>query len=264
MKSIPVYQIDAFTSAVFAGNPAAVCLLEDKWLADDVMQNIAAENNLSETAFVYRDGKHYQIRWFTPSYEVPLCGHGTIAAAYVIFSVFEKSAETITLNSKSGQLSVSKSQQNYTLDFPLTPYHQTQLTDEIQMAFSIKPSEIYKTHNRYLLVFDTQHDIEQLHFNLELLKKYDMPRFCVTAPSDNAEFDFVTRYFVPLEKRYEDPVTGSNLCFLAPYWSTRLQQQSFHVAQLSQRGGIIDCRLTEDRVYISGEAVLYLHGEIQI
>lgn len=255
---IPIYIIDAFTDTLFKGNPAAVCVLNE-WLPENIMQSIAFENNLSETAFLFKQNDIYQLRWFTPSYEVPICGHGTLASAFVVLNELEKNDKVI-FNTKSGLLTVTKRDQYLCMDFPrekITPVdHPPQaLLDSV----SIKPKAVYK-YTRYLLIYDKQSDIENIKINCASAQQLDNPKINITAPGH--EVDFVSRYFIPLENRFEDPVTGSAHCALAPYWAERLNKSTLHARQLSPRGGDIICELDGDRVKLFGKAMLYSRGNL--
>lgn len=258
--NIPIYFVDAFTTRLFSGNPAAVCVLEN-WLPDTVMQNIAAENNLSETAFFVKENEGFHIRWFTPDYEIDLCGHGTLATAHVIFNHLNYSENEITFQSRSGPLSVSKTSQGLTLNFPTYSVQEIPVTDIFIEGLGIKPIALYKK-DRYLAVLENEQQIRQLKINVPVLSKIDLRSVIVTAPGD--EVDFVLRYFIPKEIGLEDPVTGSAQSYLAPYWAQRLKKSLFHVHQLSKRGGELFSELKSDRVLISGQVVDYLKGFIEI
>ncbi len=257
-----IYQIDAFATAVFEGNPAAVCVLEG-WLDAVLMQNIAAENNLAETAFVVKRETDYEIRWFTPTIEVALCGHATLAAAYVLFHYYDYQDDMLPFYSnQSGHLSVTKNKDLLTLDFPKDEINKVTPPLDILDAFQKKPLEVYKGKTDYLLLYETQKDIEQCDPNHYTLKKSDARGIIITAPGD--EVDFVSRFFAPGSGVDEDPVTGSAHTTLAPFWSQKLGKTSLLAQQLSQRKGELLCETVGDRVKISGKAVPYLIGEIYI
>lgn len=257
---IPCYQIDAFTDEQFSGNPAAVCLLE-QWLPEQTMQFIAAENNLSETAFVVETDRGFYIRWFTPSYEVPLCGHGTLAASYVLFNFVRPDSDMLIFHSTSGSLKVTREGDYYCLDFPKLSIHLCEPPVALLKTLSIKPKEVYR-YSRYLCVYDTEADVANVKIDSVAARSLDIKMISITAPGD--EVDFVSRYFIPGEARFEDPVTGAAHCALVPYWAKQLQKSQFTAKQLSTRGGKINCELQGDRVKLMGQAVLFLQGEISL
>jgi len=257
---LKIYQIDAFATKSFEGNPAAVCPL-DSWIEDDLMQKIAQENNLSETVFFVKEKNIYHIRWFTPNFEIDLCGHATIASAYVLFEILNIHEDIITFSSKSGLIKVSKDNDLYTLDFPRMDIQKTDLAEKFIKAFNIRPKEIYKSKS-YLFVFEKEEDIILLKPDFTVLKHLDLRGIIVTAKSH--KYDFVTRFFDPNCSIQEDPVTGSAFTQLVPYWTKILNKSSFKAKQLSQRGGEVMCELKGDRVFISGYAVKYLEGKIYV
>ncbi|MDH3944311.1 MAG: PhzF family phenazine biosynthesis protein [Anaerolineae bacterium] len=255
-----IYQIDAFASKLFEGNPAAVCPL-DQWLPDDEMQSIAAENNLSETAFFVPEGHGYHLRWFTPTSEVDLCGHATLASAYVLFNILAHKGNSIEFDSRSGILTVVKDNEWLVMDFPAKPPEPCDTPKEIVEAFGIKPVECLKADG-YVAVFEQETDVETAAPNMEMLKKLDLRSVIITAKSTH--YDFVARVFAPKFGIPEDPVTGSAYTKLAPYWAPILRKKKFMVKQVSKRGGELTCELVGDRVLISGKAVKYLEGKINI
>jgi len=257
---LKIYQIDAFASKTFEGNPAAVCPL-DSWIDDSLMQKIAAENNLSETVFFVKEDEHYHIRWFTTSSEENLCGHATLASAYVLFEILDYKKQEIIFHSKSGVLKVSKTDELYTLNFPLNEVTKIDLEDKFIDAFNIKPIEIHKSMD-YLIVFKTEEDIYNLVPNFELIKQFDLRGVIVTAKS--SQYDFVCRFFDPDCGVPEDPVTGSAFTQLVPYWAKVLKKKEFKAKQVSRRGGEVFAKFENERVYISGKAVKYLEGEIYV
>jgi len=257
---ISIYQIDAFASKLFEGNPAAVCPL-DKWLPDKVMQSIAAENNLSETAFFTPRGDGFHIRWFTPVSEVDLCGHATLAAAYVLFKILGYKKDRIEFNSKSGILAVTKDDGWLTMDFPAQPPVSCAIPKEIVTAFHIPPIECLRSED-YIAVFEREIDIELANPDLELLKKLDLRGVIITAKS--TRYDFVARFFAPKYGIPEDPVTGSAYTQLTPYWAAKIGLKKFSVKQMSSRGGELTCEIVDDRVFISGKAIKFLEGRIKI
>jgi len=257
---LKIYQVDAFAKQVFQGNPAAVVPL-DYWLEDEILQNIALENNLSETAFYIKDGDHFQLRWFTPTTEVDLCGHATLAAAHVLF-FHEDYGNSILrfVSPRSGKLSVQKNEDKLTLDFPKDDITNTEMTEELLAPFIPKPKEAFKGKTDYVLLFDNEEQIKNLEFDLQLIAKIKARGVIVTAPG--SKVDFVSRFFGPQVGVPEDPVTGSAHTSLTPIWSKKLNKHSLSAMQLSPRGGFLECKLKNDRVEISGMAVTYLQGEI--
>lgn len=256
---IPIYQIDAFTNEQFKGNPAAVCPLKE-WLSDDLLQNIAAENNLSETAFLVKKDGDYELRWFTPKGEVDLCGHATLASAYTIFTYLDKTLENIKFFTKSGVLEVSKNGNLLTMMFPSREGEKCDAPEALIKGLGKEPKEVYKSRD-YMAVFETEEDILNLELNMDELKKLDS--FVIVTAKGN-EVDFVSRFFAPTAGIDEDPVTGSAHCTLIPYWKRKLSKNEFVALQLSERGGMLYCTDLGELVKISGEAVAYLEGYINI
>jgi|WetSurMetagenome_2_1015567.scaffolds.fasta_scaffold82457_2 PhzF family phenazine biosynthesis protein len=257
-----IYQVDAFTDMIFHGNPAAVCPL-DSWLSDELMQNIAMENNLSETAFYARKGNQYSIRWFTPTTEVNLCGHATLASAFVLFNFEKFKGKVIHFHSlRSGKLAVTKNGDLLTLNFPADILRPTEMTSEIIDSFNIKPRQVFKGKTDYFLVYDNEDEIEELIPKLDIISKLDCRGVIVTASGKKS--DFVSRFFGPQSGVAEDPVTGSAHTTLTPYWSERLGKEEMTAIQLSSRQGYIKTKLIKDRVEISGYCRLFLAGEIFI
>jgi PhzF family phenazine biosynthesis protein len=257
---IPLYQVDAFTRRVFSGNPAAVCPL-DHWLDDASMQAIAAENNLSETAFFVREKDGVRLRWFTPACEVDLCGHATLASGYVWMSHIEPGATEIRFHSQSGELQVTRDGDLYSLDFPARPAQRVQPTPELVSALGVEPEEVWKSRD-YMAVYPTEQHVRALTPDMIRLAALDLFAVIVTAPGKTA--DFVSRFFAPGQGIPEDPVTGSAHCTLVPYWSNRLGKKSLHAIQVSRRGGELFCEGRGTRVTISGHAALYATGTIHI
>ncbi|MGI9542310.1 MAG: PhzF family phenazine biosynthesis protein [Cyclobacteriaceae bacterium] len=258
---VPIYQVDAFTNQLFRGNPAAVCPLET-WLPNDILQNIALENNLSETAFYVKTGDRYHLRWFTPWVEVDLCGHATLATAFVIFHLNENISDPIYFDTLSGELIVSKKDSYLTLDFPSDEMAEVSAPEELIGALNVTPSITFKGKTDYMLVVNSQREIEALSPDFGLLAKTPARAVIVTAPGE--EVDFVSRVFAPNCGVNEDPVTGSAHTTLTPYWAKALGENDLRAKQLSARGGEIHCKYLGDRVALSGEAKLYLKGEIEI
>lgn len=259
MKQI-IYQIDAFTDRVFGGNPAAVCPLEE-WLDDDVLRKIAAENNLSETAFfVKRDGD-IELRWFTPKMEVELCGHATLATAYVIFTYDDYDEPEIKFSTKSGILKVTQKDGHLSMNFPARPPESAEDNPKLIEGLGAKPMDVLKSRD-YLVVYDDQQTIIDLKPDFSLLKALDCLGIIVTAPGKTC--DFVSRFFAPGAGIDEDPVTGSSHCTLIPYWANQLDKPMLYAKQISARGGELFCEYQDERVEIAGDAVTYLIGEINI
>ena len=259
---IPIYQADAFTDTLFGGNPAAICPLED-WLNDDLMQKIAMENNLAETAFLVKDDTGYHIRWFTPTVEVKLCGHATLAAAHILFTHFVPDANELVFHSKSGPLKVSRAGDILTLDFPATPAERvSSIPDGIFKGLGIDSAPVFKSPFDYMVVLPSQRVIEGLLPDFKTLSQVSARGVIATAPGDEA--DFVSRCFFPQSGIDEDPVTGSAHTAMVPYWSAELGKKKLKAIQLSKRRGYLDCELAGDRVLMSGRAVIFLQGEINV
>jgi PhzF family phenazine biosynthesis protein len=264
---LDIYQVDAFAKEVFKGNPAAVCPL-DAWLPAELMQKIALENNLSETAFFVKKDEHYEIRWFTPEFEIDLCGHATLASAFVIFECLKLERGKVKFHSdKSGELWVDKNGDILTLDFPVRRVSPIEAPDELFEAIGGRPKEVFKARD-YFLVYENEQQVLDLKPDFSALKKIgsaldiDAHGVIVTAPGDSS--DFVSRFFAPEVGVMEDPVTGSSHCNLIPYWAERLGKNELFARQISARGGELFCELKGDRVKIGGNAVLYMKGEIYI
>ena len=258
---IPIYQVDAFASELFRGNPAAVCPL-DEWLPDQVMQNIAMENNLSETAFFLEDSGSFQIRWFTPKAELDLAGHPTLASAHIIFNEFNLGGKEVIFKTKLGDtLNVILKDNLYLMDFPSRPPQPLQHTDSFYDALGKKPKKVL-AHRDAIAVFDDEEDIRSICPNMQKLKLLEYPSVVITAVGNEA--DFVSRNFAPKLGIPEDPVTGSAHCELIPYWSKILNKKEMLAYQLSERGGKIFCVDHNERVSIGGKAVTFLKGEIYL
>jgi PhzF family phenazine biosynthesis protein len=259
---IKLYQVDAFTDSVFGGNPAAVCII-DKWLDDTLMQQIAAENNLSETAFAVAKDNTFEIRWFTPNSEVDLCGHATLATAHVLFNHYGFSGEKIVFHTQErGTLGVTMEGNLLTLDFPADPPEKLVVPQQLVDAIGKPPVESYRGRSDYLLIYGTQKDIEEISPDFTRLAEVDIRGIIVTAPGYDT--DFVSRFFAPKLGINEDPVTGSAYTTLTPFWAERLGKNSLIARQLSRRRGDLQCKLHESRAHISGQAVTYLVGDIEI
>lgn len=262
MKHIPFYQVDAFTCGNFTGNPAGVCVITD-WLPVDLMQKIAMENNLAETAFIVPDGKDWLIRWFTPVTEVDLCGHGTLASSYVVMDLLEPERHGVTFHTmQMGDLVVRKKGDSLELDFPTDTLHRCDLPPLITDGLGKEPAECFMGRSDYLLVFGSEADIRALKPDFRKLAKADGRGIIVTAPG--SDVDFVSRFFAPQAGIDEDPVTGSAHTTLTPFWSDRLGKTTMTARQLSARGGYLECSLAGDRTLIAGKAILFLKGEIYV
>lgn len=257
---IPIYQVDAFASRVFAGNPAAVCPLES-WLPDPVMQAIAAENNLSETAFLVKHGADYELRWFTPSTEVDLCGHATLGAAYVIAERLEPGRREISFRTRSGVLGVRRDGELFTLDFPAIPTQPVADSTEVAAALGATPLELWNAAD-LMAVFAQEAEVGALSPDMTKIAALKARGLIVTAPGTDC--DFVSRFFAPGSGVPEDPVTGSAHCILAPYWARRLDKTKLMARQISRRGGELTVEYRGARVLISGRVAPYLEGHIRV
>lgn len=256
-----IYQIDAFTDRVFAGNPAAVCPL-DAWPDDELLQNIAQENNLSETAFFVKNEDKYDIRWFTPTTEVDLCGHATLAAAFALFFCEQHPGDLIRFHShRSGVLNVQRQGDLLTLDFPVDVPARISDVSEWMDGFDIQPVEVWRGKSDILLLFETEEQVCGLQPRFEVIEKWPVRGAIATAPGHST--DFVSRFFAPQSGVPEDPVTGSAHTTLTPFWGNRLHKEELSAAQRSARGGLLQCRLLGERVAISGQARLYMRGHIE-
>ena len=258
---IPIFQVDAFTSELFKGNPAAVCPLES-WLPDNIMQEIAKENNLSETAFFINQNNVFNIRWFTPVTELDLAGHPTLATTHVIIKELNFKLEKIIFKTKIGDtLTVTHKDNLFIMNFPSRPPKLENNIKSVAEALGKKPKSLLR-HRDAVAVFDNEEDIRSMSPNMEKLKKLNYPAVIVTAPGNKV--DFVSRNFAPKLGIPEDPVTGSAHCELIPYWSKILNKKELVAHQISERGGKLHCALNDDRVTIGGEAITFLKGEIEI
>jgi PhzF family phenazine biosynthesis protein len=259
--NVPIYQVDAFSSKLFGGNPAAICPL-DEWLSDATLQSIAAENNLAETAYYVPKNGGFHLRWFTPGVEVDLCGHATLAAAHVIMDIRREVPNgRVAFDSKSGELIVNRDGDLYALDFPARPPVETAFDDKLIDALGAKPTMVLGARD-YLCVFDTEADVRAVKPNMEKLAAIDRFATIITAPGTDC--DFVSRFFAPAKGVPEDPVTGSAHCTLIPYWAKRLGKTKLFARQVSPRGGELWCEHRGDRVTIAGRAVKYLEGTIVV
>jgi PhzF family phenazine biosynthesis protein len=264
---LPIFQVDAFATRVFEGNPAAVCPLQG-WLEDETLQAIAAENNLSETAFVVPEGDAYGLRWFTPQCEVELCGHATLASAFVLLNILTPQKSSVRFQTRRGILTVDKYGDLLSMDFPALPaWRCPSPPDGLAQGLprtnsSVGPDAVFQTKSKYLVVYEDEDQVRHAAPSFELLSKLHPFSVCITAPGNQS--DFVSRYFAPSYGVPEDPVTGSSHCALVPYWSDRLGKTKLHAQQLSKRGGELWCELKKERVILKGKAVLYLRGSISI
>lgn len=256
-----MYIADAFTEEVFSGNPAAVCVM-DTWMSDDKMQAVAAENNLSETAFIVKEGDDYHIRWFTPQYEIDLCGHATLASAFIIDNYIESDRKIINFKSQSGNLQVACRDGFYTLNFPSRPPERIEKIKEVEEALGAEIKELFSSRD-LMAVVENEDIVRNLTPNFDKIKELSIgDGIIVTAAGSDC--DFVSRCFYPKCGVNEDPVTGSAHCNLIPYWAERLEKTEMTARQLSQRGGVLYCRDCKERIEISGRAVIYAISEIFI
>ncbi|MEW5910477.1 MAG: PhzF family phenazine biosynthesis protein [Thermodesulfobacteriota bacterium] len=262
MMKIPIYQVDAFTADVFSGNPAAVCFLE-KWIDDSILQKIAEENNLSETAFLVGNATGYDLRWFTPATEVALCGHATLASAFILFTCLKWPQESISFRTRqSGELIVTQRKTIFEMDFPARPAHPIIPPPGLVRSLGVNPLEILGSEEDLLVVLSNEKAVRKTDPDFGALNQVDCRGVIITARGDNC--DFVSRFFAPQVGIPEDPVTGSAHCVLIPYWSTKLGKTELHALQVSKRGGELFCRNAGDRVKISGKAALFMEGSIVI
>jgi PhzF family phenazine biosynthesis protein len=259
---IPIFQIDAFTSRLFAGNPAAVMPME-RFLEDATLQSLAAENNLAETAFLVRDGHDYRLRWFTPTTEVPLCGHATLASAAVVMERLELARSEVVFHSASGPLTVHRAGAGYVMDFPVRRSNPISAPADLAEVLGAEPVEVLADSFNYLVLLAGAQVVRGLAPDIAAIARLDRGGVIVTAPGDGP-FDFVSRYFAPAKGIAEDPVTGGAHCMLAPYWAKRLGKTTFRAFQASRRGGEITCRLSDDRIELQGTCVFFLEGAVEI
>ena len=262
MMKIETYQVDAFAEQVFTGNPAAVCMLPE-WIKDELMQGIAEENNLAETAFLVPNEEVYEIRWFTPTIEVDLCGHATLASAFILFEFFEKEKEVIEFHSpRSGPLRVFKNGEDLFLDFPTDTIEQVEYVPEIEQGIGIRPLEVYKGKTDYIAVLGSEKEVKELTPNFGVIAKLQARGLIVTAKGE--QVDCVSRFFAPQSGVDEDHVTGSAHTSLTPLWSHKLEKDKLTALQLSRRGGMLKLEDKRDRCFIGGAAKLFLKGEIYL
>ncbi|MGB8013021.1 MAG: PhzF family phenazine biosynthesis protein [Terriglobales bacterium] len=259
---VPIFQIDAFTTRRFAGNPAAVMPM-DRFPDDAMLQAIAAENNLSETAFLVPEGGDYRLRWFTPATEVPLCGHATLASAAVVMERLAPGRSSVAFNTASGPLKVKRAGKGYVMDFPVRTSEHVVAPPGFAEALGSTPIEVCVNAFNYMALLESAQTVRELAPDMATLARMDRAGVIVTA-AGNGVYDFVSRYFAPAKGIAEDPVTGAAHCMLAPYWAHRLGKTEFRAFQASRRGGEIVCRLSGERVELEGTCVFYLEGEVEI
>ena len=259
------FVVDAFANELFKGNPAGVCIL-DNWIDDKLLQSIAFENNLAETAFIVRNNSQYDLRWFTPETEMDLCGHATLASSFIIRNFIDQNCNLMSFSTKSGILTVTFIEESglYEMDFPARKPEKTEINDIVQNAINTRIKEAFVARDLLLLI-DTEEQVRNLKINFELIKTVkDCFAFVFTAPSSNNECDFVSRFFAPNAGIIEDPVTGSSHSSLIPFWAEKLKKNKLIAKQLSKRGGTLYCENNGNRVKIAGKAILYLEGNINI
>lgn len=256
-----IYQVDAFNNELFKGNPAAVIPL-DKWISDELMQNIAEENNLSETVFFVKKNNLFEIRWFTPSCEIDLCGHATLAAAHIIYTELDFYEKEIVFSSKSGELKVSKQNDWYTLNFPAENIQEIEVFEKLESALGVKIQKLFKGKWKGVVVVKNEEILKNLKPNFSLLSEVEFNGIIVTAKG--YEVDFVSRFFAPKIGINEDPVTGSAHTLLIPFWSEKLNKINLDAKQISKREGILKCKYLGNRVEMSGQAKTYLKGKLTI
>jgi PhzF family phenazine biosynthesis protein len=255
--------VDAFTEELFKGNQAGVCVLEN-WPGDNILQNIAFENNLAETAFFIKENNEYHLRWFTPETEIDLCGHATLASAYIIFNLIEENINSIKFNTQSGVLTVTKIDDLLEMDFPSRKPSKIEVNPIAQESINAPIKEAYMSRDM-LFLLESEEQVENLEINIGNIKKInECFAFIVTAQSSHKEYDFVSRFFAPNAGIIEDPVTGSSHSTLIPFWAERLRKNKLIAKQLSRRGGTLYCENKGNRVKISGKAKIYLEGEIKL
>lgn len=259
IMNITLYQVDAFTNRLFGGNPASVCPLEE-WLDDASLQNIAAENNQADTAFYIKNGDEFSIRWFTPTVEVALCGHATLATAHVLFYHQGYKREVINFSSKSGLLVVRQEGEWLTMDFPADEVEEVTMNNDIVSCFNIAPQKAFKGKTDYLFLFSDEEEVANLKPDLKMIALLPCRGVIATAKGDDV--DFVSRFFAPQSGINEDAVTGSAHTTLTPFWSRKLEKKTVNAVQLSKRRGILKCTYTGSRVEISGQAKTYLVGKL--
>lgn len=259
---LPIYQVDAFTDTLFAGNPAAVVLLSE--FPDDVlMQSIAQENNLAETAFLVPQGQDFRLRWFTPTVEVPLCGHATLASAAVVLQHVRPQDDQVVFHTLSGALTVRREGAAYVMDFPARPVQAVAANPLLEQALGSKIAQLWRNDFTHLVVLESEEQVRQLRVNTAAMMASGCDG-CIVTARGSGQFDIVSRFFAPGHGIEEDPVTGSAHCALLPYWAPILGKKQLRAYQASARGGVLDCTLEGDRVFLKGQAVLYMEGHIHV
>jgi len=256
---LTIYQVDAFTERLFSGNPAAICLLQE-WLPDALLLAIAQENNLSETAYLVQESDGYRLRWFTPTTEVTLCGHATLAAAHVLYNHLGYEADKVIFHTLSGALTVKRTPDGYMMNFPTDTLRQVSAPLALIVALGITPSKVFLGREDYLAVMENRQQVADLHPDFAALRRLQGRGVIATAPCDDNSSDFVSRCFYPNAGIDEDPVTGSAHTTMAPYWAERLGKTELFARQISRRGGTLKCRLLDDRVELIGHAITYMTG----
>jgi len=259
----PIFQVDAFTTRRFAGNPAAIIPL-DAFLPDATLQAIAAENNLAETAYLVPQNGGYQLRWFTPATEVPLCGHATLASAAVVMERLEPARRDVVFHTASGPLPVRRNGQGYVMDFPARPADPIPTPPGLVAALGATPLEVFENDFNYMALLESDQAVRATAPDMAALTRVGKPGCIVTARSAHPAWDFISRYFAPIKGIPEDPVTGSAHCMLAPFWAARLGKTELRAFQASPRGGTVLCRVRGDRVELEGECVFYLEGQVEL
>lgn len=252
------YIVDAFTNKIFSGNQAAVCVLEN-WIDDELMQNIATENNFSETAFAVAENNGYHLRWFTPAGEIDFCGHATLGTAFVILNYYLQNEKSIRFFTRVGEIIVNRKNDVFEMNFPAYNLNEIPVTNEMVNAIGVKPIEAYLDRD-LLLVLDSEESVRGLTPNQEKMKRLD--GLCIAVTAQGKDFDCVSRVFAPELDVIEDPVTGSTHCMIAPYWADKLGKTDITAFQASKRTGVLYCKAAGERVIISGKAVLYSVADI--
>jgi PhzF family phenazine biosynthesis protein len=260
---VPIFKLDAFASRRFTGNPAAVMVLDD-FPDDQLLQAVAAENNLAETAFLVPDGDDYRLRWFTPTTEVPLCGHATLASAAVVMERLSSGRERIIFHTASGPLRVDRNAAGYTMDLPARISDRVGTPTALVEALGARPVEVQADRFNYLAVFQRADQVRALAPDFPAIARLDRSGVIVTAPGNGGPYDFVSRYFAPAKGIPEDPVTGGAHCALTPYWANRTGKSFFRAFQASLRGGELFCRQVGNRVELEGSCIFYLEGQAEI
>lgn len=260
---VPIFQIDAFAARPFGGNPAAVVVLPH-FLDDALMQSVAQENNLAETAFIVRDGADYRLRWFTPAVEVPLCGHATLASSWVIMECLEPGRERVVFHTKSGALIVRRSGDGFVMDFPVRLNTPIAEPAALAAALGAKPLEVFHDGFNYVALLDSAKTVRELAPDLRAVKALEGVAGVIVTAAGDEEYDCVSRYFAPQKGIDEDPVTGGAHCALTPFWTQRLQKTEIHAYQASQRGGTMRCRINGDRVELEGTCIFFMEGEAEL